>query len=311
MLRKVLFMIGVIFVTTRWASPPIALGLGLSFGLIFANPFATQVHTLSQRLLQVCVVGLGFSMNLHEVVKVGRSGLLYTILGIGFVMTLGVSLARLLKITSNGGFLIAVGTAICGGSAIAAVGPVVDATDEEMSVSLGTVFILNSIALIAFPVVGRALGLTQEQFGLWAALAIHDTSSVVGAGIKYGAVALAVATTVKLARAMWIAPVALVVATRKGQSSEIKWPWFILFFVAAAVINTYLAPRLPIGPKVFSIASSLLRTGLILTLYLIGSNISRAMITKIGVRPLLHGTLLWLIVTMISLGLIYNRIIVL
>jgi len=310
-MRKVLFVVGLMFVTTRWASPPVALGLGLSFGLVFANPFAKHAQALSKRLLQVCVAGLGFSMNLHEVMKIGRSGFIYTILGIAFVMMVGMSLARFLKVTSNNGFLIAVGTAICGGSAIVAVGPVVEATDEEMSVSLGTVFILNSVALILFPMVGNALGLTQEQFGLWAALAIHDTSSVVGAGIKYGAVALTVATTVKLARAMWIAPVALVAATRKRHWSEIKWPWFILFFVAAAVINTYLAPRLPMDPKVFSIASSLSRTGLILTLYLIGSNISRAMITKIGVRPLLHGTLLWSIVTVISLGLIYKRIIVL
>ncbi len=299
------------FALTRWGSPPLALALGLSFGLIFANPYAGQVHKLSKRLLQFCVVGLGFGMNLHEVLKVGRSGFLYTILGISFVMVVGMSLARLLNVNSTNGFLIAVGTAICGGSAIAAVGPVVEASDEEMSVSLGTIFILNSIALIVFPVVGRALGLTQEQFGLWAALAIHDTSSVVGAGMKYGAVALAVATTVKLGRAMWIAPVALIAAAGKRQWKEIKWPWFILFFVAATVINTYLPTYLPKGANVFRFASNISRTGLILTLYLIGSNISRATLKNVGFRPLLHGTLLWLIVTAISLGLIYKRVIAL
>jgi uncharacterized integral membrane protein (TIGR00698 family) len=301
----------VIFVVTPWASPPIALALGLSFGLIFANPYAKQVHKLSKRLLQVCVVGLGFSMNLHEVLKIGRSGFLYTILGIGFVMIMGMSLARLLKVNSTNAFLIAVGTAICGGSAIAAVGPVLEATDEEMSVSLGTVFILNSIALILFPIVGRALDLTQEQFGLWAALAIHDTSSVVGAGIKYGAVALAVATTVKLGRAVWIAPVALIAATGKRQWKEIKWPWFILFFIAATIIHTYFSSSVRLGINLFSIAGSLSKTGLILALYLIGSNISRATLRSVGVRPLLHGMLLWLIVTAISLGLIYKKIIVL
>ena len=311
MLRKLLFLIGLIFVATPWASPSLALALGLSFGLIFANPFPSQVHKFSKRLLQVCVVGLGFSMNLHEVLRVGRSGFLYTILGIGSVMILGMSLGRLLKVNSNNGLLIAVGTAICGGSAIAAVGPVIEATSEEMSVSLGTIFILNSIALILFPVVGRAVGLSQEQFGLWAALAIHDTSSVVGAGIKYGAVALAVATTVKLARAIWIAPLALVAATRKRQWSEIKWPWFILFFVAATEINTYLPTHLPMAANVFGIASTLAKNGLVLTLYLIGSNISRATIRNVGVRPLLQGALLWLIVTAISLVLIYKKIVAL
>ncbi len=187
MVKKLLFFACLAFVLTPWASPPLALACGLVFGLSFTNPFPRQVPKLSKRLLQICVVGLGFTMNLHDVWQVGRSGFLYTILGIAFVMLAGMTLARLLKVTSNKGFLIAVGTAICGGSAIAAVGPVVEATDEEMSVSLSTVFILNSLALILFPVVGRALGLSQEQFGLWAALAIHDTSSVVGAGIKYGA----------------------------------------------------------------------------------------------------------------------------
>ena len=308
---KVLFILGALLVLTPWTSPPFALGLGLVFGLVFANPFAQQVNRLSKRLLQICVVGLGFSMNLHEVLKVGRSGVIYTIAGISFVLIVGMGLARLLRVSNNNAFLIAVGTAICGGSAIAAVGPVVEATDEEMSVSLGTVFILNSVALILFPIVGRSLGLTQEQFGLWAALAIHDTSSVVGAGIKYGAVALAVATTVKLARAIWIVPVALVAATGKKARKQIKWPWFILFFVAATLINTYLAPRLTGSAQIFGTASSISHAGLILTLYLIGSNISRATLKSVGVRPLLHGTLLWLMVTVISLVLICNRVIIL
>jgi len=307
MVRKFLFFACLVFALTSWASPPLALACGLVLGLSFTNPFPRQVQKLSKRLLQICVVGLGFSMNLHDVWQVGRSGFLYTILGIGFVMIAGMTLARLLKVTSNNGFLIAVGTAICGGSAIAAVGPVVEATDEEMSVSLSTVFILNSLALILFPVVGRALGLSQEQFGLWAALAIHDTSSVVGAGIKYGAVALAVATTVKLARAMWIAPVALVAAAGKRQWSEIKWPWFILLFLATTVARTYL----PGGAHLFNLAGSVSKTGLVLTLYLIGSCISRQSLRSVGPRPLIHGTLLWLIVAAISLGLIYKGIIAL
>lgn len=187
---KILFVLGVLFLLTPLASPPVGLGLGLIIGIIFGNPFRQQSQKLSKILLQICVVGLGFSMNLQEVLKVSGSGFIYTVLGIAFVMVLGFFLGRLFKVGSTNSYLICVGTAICGGSAIAAVGPVVQATDEEMSVSLGTIFLLNSVALITFPLIGRVVGLSQEQFGLWAALAIHDTSSVVGAGIKYGAVAL-------------------------------------------------------------------------------------------------------------------------
>src|SRR5262249_34487026 len=222
-------------------SPPIALTAGLLFGLVFVHPFPKRTKSLSKMFLQICVVGLGFGMNLHDVLRAGRSGFVYTALGITATMAIGIGLGRLLNVEPIAALLITVGTAICGGSAIAAVGPVAGAKDEEMSVSLGTVFILNSIALLIFPLIGAMSGLSQSQFGLWAALAIHDTSSVVGAAAKYGAVALAVGTTVKLARALWIVPLTIGTALIKRNRAQVQWPWFILFFCLAAVINTYLS----------------------------------------------------------------------
>jgi uncharacterized integral membrane protein (TIGR00698 family) len=193
-----------------------------------------------------------------------------------------------------------VGTAICGGSAIAVVGPVLNAGEEEMAVSLGTVFVLNSVALFLFPVIGYVLHLTQRQFGLWSALAIHDTSSVVGATAKYGPVALMIGTTIKLARALWIVPVAITVAILKRSKTRIKWPWFILLFCLAAVAGTYLPLFGPLDPRL----STLGKTGLTVTLYLIGTGISKSTLKQVGPRPLLQGILLWAIVAIASLTLI-------
>jgi uncharacterized integral membrane protein (TIGR00698 family) len=306
---KILFLAGLLFALTPWASPPLALAVGLVLGLMFGNPFRSQSRRFTKYLLQASVVGLGFGMNLQQILKAGRSGFIYTAVGISFAMLVGLTLARLLKVPATAGFLISAGTAICGGSAIAAVGPVVDADEEEMSVALGTVFILNSIALLIFPAIGASLHLTQSQFGLWAALAIHDTSSVVGAGAKYGAIALAVATTVKLARALWIVPMTLGTAAVKRRLNEkrapddwvsvpmkVQWPWFILFFVLAAVANT-LAPA--VAP-VFHGLARLGIVGLTATLYLIGSGVSRATLRQVGARPLIQGVLLWIIVAVAS-----------
>lgn len=302
MLRKVLFIAGLMFALTPFASPPAALALGLAFGLIFGNPFLKQSQGFSKILLQVCVVGLGFGMNLQEVLKAGSSGFLYTALSISFALGVGYILGKLLKVGRTDSFLISVGTAICGGSAIAAAGPVAGATDDEMSVSLGTVFILNSGALILFPLIGTWLNLSQTQFGLWSALAIHDTSSVVGAGAKFGAVALAIGTTVKLARALWIVPVTLGTAMIKKSGEKIKYPWFIGFFLLAAIISTYLTPGRPVYNALYDIA----RTGLTVTLYLIGSHISRQTLKEVGIRPLTQGVILWLIVSISSLALIVS-----
>src|SRR5262252_2075743 len=230
-----LFFVGIVVAASGLIGPPFALALGLVFGLTVEHPFHGESRRLSKFLLQAAVVCLGFGMNLGEVVHAGRSGFAYTALGITFALTLGMVLGKLFKVGKTQSLLISVGTAICGGSAIAAMGPVVEADEEQMAVSLGTVFVLNSIALLLFPFIGWAMHLTQTQFGLWSALAIHDTSSVVGAGARYGATALAVGTTVKLARALWIVPVAISTAMLRKSKAKVQWPWFILYFCAAAV----------------------------------------------------------------------------
>ncbi len=300
MLPKILFIAGLVLACSGFVSPPIALVMGLVFGLTMAHPYHGLSRKWSKYLLQASVVGLGFGMNLQQVIHAGRSGFLYTMLGITFAMLTGTALGMLLRVERISAFLISVGTAICGGSAIAAVGPITNASDEQMAVSLGTVFMLNSVALLTFPQIGSALKLTQNQFGLWAALAIHDTSSVVGAAAKYGAIALAVGTTVKLARALWIVPMALGTAVVRGAKAKIQWPWFIAYFVLAAVCNTYL----PAGARVYHLLSAIAKIGLTATLYLIGSGISVATLKKVGPRPLIQGILLWFLVAIGSLWLI-------
>jgi len=295
---KLIFFAGLVI--SCFVSPPIALLLGLGFGLALPHPYPKAARKLSRWLLQGSVVGLGFGMNLHQVIRAGRTGFLYTLLSITFVLIAGMALGRILRVQRTSAFLISTGTAICGGSAIAAVGPISDATEEQMAVSLGTVFVLNSVALLIFPLIGNALKLTQNQFGLWAALAIHDTSSVVGAAAKYGAVALAIGTTVKLTRALWIVPLTLGTAVIKGAKARIQWPWFIALFCLAAVCNTYL----PAGAPLYAFLARAARIGLTVTLFLIGSSLSRKTLRTVGHRPLLQGVTLWLIVSVLSLWLI-------
>jgi len=299
MLSRIIFILCLLVSASGLVSPPVALTLGLVFGLALPHPYSNISKRLSKYLLQASVVGLGFGMNLHQVVHAGRSGFAYTMLGIGFAMLAGMGLGKLLSVQRVPAFLISTGTAICGGSAIAAVGPIVQASDEQMAVSLGTVFVLNSVALLIFPAIGAALKLTQSQFGLWAALAIHDTSSVVGAAAKYGTVALGIATTVKLARALWIVPVSLATAVARGARAKIQFPWFIGLFCLAAVCNTYL-------PEVhaYALAVKAAKIGLTVTLFLIGTGISVATIKRVGHRPLLQGIILWLLVSLGSLWLI-------
>jgi len=297
---KNLFFVLLIISASGLISPPLALLTGLIYGLSFAHPYHLDAKKLSAFLLQASIVGLGFGMNLQEVIRAGRTGFLYTALSISFALGLGLAIGRLFKVQDKPSLLISTGTAICGGSAIAAAGPVVNAGDEEMAVSLGTVFVLNSVALFLFPAIGYSLHLSQNQFGLWSALAIHDTSSVVGATAKYGSAALMVGTTIKLARALWIVPVAFALALLKKGKTRIKWPWFILFFCLAAVAGTYLPWFGPLYPKL----SGLGKTGLTVTLYLIGTGISRSTLKQVGVRPLLQGILLWAIVATLSLILI-------
>jgi len=297
MRSRLLFLAGILFALSPWSSPPLALLAGLIFAFVSIHPYKDQSSYASRWLLQASVVALGFGMNLQQILRAGRNGVLYTALGIAFALTIGYLLGRALKVQQTPSFLISTGTAICGGSAIAAVGPITGASDDEMSVSLGTVFILNSIALLTFPAIGAALHLTQQQFGLWAALAIHDTSSVVGAAAKYGAVALAIGTTVKLARALWIIPVSLGTAAWKHSRAKVQIPWFIFLFVLAAVANTYILAGASLFPKLANAG----KTGLTVTLFLIGATLSPAQIKRVGHRPLLQGVLLWIVVAVVSL----------
>jgi uncharacterized integral membrane protein (TIGR00698 family) len=300
MLPRIVFFLCLLASASGFVSPPAALAMGLLFGLTLPHPYGPETTKLSRFLLQASVVGLGFGMNLHQVVQAGRSGFVYTLLGITFALLAGMALGALFGVRRVPAFLISTGTAICGGSAIAAVGPITQASDEEMAVALGTVFVLNSIALLIFPAIGAALKLTQSQFGLWAALAIHDTSSVVGAAARYGAEALAVATTVKLARALWIVPLSLGTAIVCGAKAKIQWPWFIGLFCLAAVCNTYL----PAGAHAYGITVKIAKIGLTATLFLIGSGISLATLKQVGYRALLQGVILWLLVLVGSLWLI-------
>ena len=295
-----LFFAGLILAASGLLSPPLALVAGLIFGFSFVHPYHLDAKKLSKLLLQVSVVGLGFGMDLQQVIRVGRSGFLYTAASITFAMLLGWGLGKLLSVKKRISFLISAGTAICGGSAIAAIAPISNATEEEIAVSLGTVFVLNSVALIAFPFIGNMLHLTQTQFGLWSALAIHDTSSVVGAAAKFGAVALAVGTTVKLARALWIVPISIGTSALNKSKARVQWPWFILFFCLAAVANTYVHVFQPAYTEMKHLGV----IGLTVTLFLIGTGLSKKTLREVGIRPLLQGILLWLVVAVGSLALI-------
>ena len=299
-MTKNVFFIGLIIAASGLVSPPLALACGLIYGFSFVHPFHLEAKQLSKLLLQASVVGLGFGMDLQQVMQAGRSGFFYTAGSISIALILGWGLGKLLRVGKRISYLISAGTAICGGSAIAAIAPITNASQEEIAVSLGTVFILNSIALLTFPMIGTVLHMTQTQFGLWSALAIHDISSVVGATTKYGAIALAVGTTVKLARALWIVPLSVGTAFANKSKARIQWPWFILFFCLAAVANTYLHMLQPVYP----VLKHLGVIGLTVTLYLIGTGLSMKTVREVGVRPFLQGVLLWLFVALGSLLLI-------
>ena len=302
-MSKNVFFGGLILAASGLISPPLALLGGLIYGFAVAHPFHMESKRLAKFLLQGSVIALGFGMNLREVVHAGRSGFFYTAVSITVAMLLGLGLGLLLQVGKKSAFLISAGTAICGGSAIAAVGPIAEASEEEMGVSLGAVFILNSIALFLFPLIGYALHMSQPQFGLWSALAIHDTSSVVGATAKYGPAALAVGTTVKLARALWIVPLSFVTAVALKSKARIQWPWFILFFCLAALLNTLL----PAFKPAFGALNRLGKIGLTVTLFLIGTGLNRETLKRVGFRPLLQGLILWIIVGAGTLALVLSN----
>lgn len=296
--REIIFVIALIFCLTSLVSPPVALLIGFAIAQFIGHPFLHLNHKATSFLLKVSVVGLGFGMNVQSAAEAGKEGFLFTIASITGTLALGLLLGRFLKIEKKTSHLISCGTAICGGSAIAAISPLIKAEEKQMSVALGTVFILNSIALFLFPFIGHQLHLSQMQFGLWSAIAIHDTSSVVGAANKYGAEALQVATTVKLARALWIIPVALLTTVFfKSGKQKIKVPYFIGLFIVAMILNTYL----PAIHVVSNYVVDLAKTGLTVTLFLIGAGLSKSVLKAVGFKPLIQGIALWIVISVVAL----------
>ena len=303
-LLKIIYLILAGISVSGLVSAPFALAGGLVFALIFGNPLKKWSQGVSKHLLRWSIVGLGFGMSIYAVAEAGSSGILFTMATIAGTLFFGFLVGRALKINSSVSILVSSGTAICGGSAIAAIGPVIHADSKSMSVALVTVFVLNAIALFIFPPLGWWLELSQQQFGVWTAIAIHDTSSVVGASSRYGEEALKIATTVKLTRALWIVPLALGFAfLRKSEPQEgqqkkkISIPWFILFFVVAAVIATFL----PQGKEVYASIKQIAQHGLVLTLFLIGSGLTRGDVKAIGFKPMLQGLILWILISVTSL----------
>ena len=290
-------------VFSSWVTPPVALFLGLTFALLCGQAYPKFNKKVSKKLLQYSVVGLGFGMNLHASLASGKEGMMFTIISVIGTMLIGMFIGwKVLKVNRDTSYLISSGTAICGGSAIAAVGPVIKAKDSDMSVALATIFVLNAIALFIFPVLGGWLELSQQEFGTWAAIAIHDTSSVVGAGAAYGEEALQVATTIKLTRALWIIPLALVTSIIfKNGGKKINIPWFIFWFIVAILLNTYVLDTVPeVGQAIAGIA----RKGLIITMFFIGASLSTDVLKAVGVKPLIQGVMLWVIISVSSLAYI-------
>ena len=306
-LRQVVFVVLLVFCLTPWGSPPVALALGLALAQTVGNPFTSHTKAFTHKLLQFSVIGLGFGMNAHAAVQAGKEGILFTVVSIFGTLTLGYFAGKWLGLGRHVVHLISCGTAICGGSAIAAIGPVLRASDEQMSVGLGTVFVLNALALLLFPPIGHALGMTQNQFGLWCAIAIHDTSSVVGAAATYGSQALAVATTVKLARALWIIPVAIGTAMLfKQKGVKITIPYFIFGFIAAMLFNTFAPAYVPVAARLGPVMTALAKLGLTVTLFFIGAGLSAQVVRSVGMRPYVLGILLWVVISTVSLYVILH-----
>lgn len=304
--RELVFIVAVILCLSPIISPPIALLMGLIIAQFIGHPYLNLNHKATKILLQVSVVGLGFGMNVESAMKAGKEGVVFTIISIVGTLVIGFFMGKFLKIEKKTSFLISSGTAICGGSAIAAISPVIKADEKQISVALGTVFILNSIALFVFPMIGHSFDLSQTQFGMWCAIAIHDTSSVVGASSKYGQQALEIATTVKLARALWIIPLAfLSTLLFKNKNSKVSIPYFIGLFLLAMIANTYI----PFVQECSSYFVSIAKAGLTLTLFLIGCGLSRKVLFSVGFKPLFQGVVLWVLISAASLLVVINLIV--
>lgn len=315
-----------------WVTSPIALFLGIAFALTFGATYADFTKLMSKKMLQYSVIGLGFGMNVNQAIASGREGMLFTIVSVFGTLGIGYLIGRkILKVDSQTSYLISSGTAICGGSAIAAVGPTIKAKSESMTVALGVVFILNAVALFVFPVIGDFIGMSMKQFGMWAAIAIHDTSSVVGAGAAYdhahsdlivsqGVSALEVATTIKLTRALWIVGLVLVTPLffRQNNEGEAKKPWykaiptFIIWFIVAILVNTYILSNsdligesaAKIGTSFSSAVNMLAKQLITLSLFFIGAGLTKKTLQSVGIRPLIQGISLWVVISVVSLGYI-------
>ncbi|NLR57044.1 putative sulfate exporter family transporter [Chitinophaga polysaccharea] len=291
---KIIFVTAAAVTLLPVVPPPVALLMGFALAQTTGNPFAAVTPRITHWLLQLSIIGMGFGMNVHSALKAGREGFLFTVAAIAATLLTGALLGKLLGVDKHTAHLVSCGTAICGGSAIAAIAPVMKAGEKQISVALGIIFLLNALALFIFPAVGHALHLTQQQFGLWSAIAIHDTSSVIGAANKYGEEALQIATTVKLSRALWIIPVAFATTLLfKTDTGKIKIPWFIGIFIIAMLFNTWVPQVQALAPLMVKGA----KTGLSLTLFLIGTNLTREALRGIGRKPLLHGILLWVLIS--------------
>ncbi|MEI6208455.1 MAG: putative sulfate exporter family transporter [Desulfuromonadales bacterium] len=303
--QRPLFILLILLSATPWCGPATALTIGILFSLLVGNPWPRESAVWSKRLLQLSVVGLGFGVGIVDVWHAGREAVLYTPISIAVTVAAGLLLGRMLRTPARTSALISFGTAICGGSAIAAMAPVINADDEEIAVSLATVFSLNAVALLIFPPLGHFFDLTQRQFGLWSALAIHDTSSVVGAASVFGASALVVGTTVKLARAIWIAPAALIVSRFTNSQAKPGIPLFIIGFIAAASVRSLI----PSMHQVWLSLAATARQGLVITLFLVGNGLTREVLRRVGVRPLAQGIILWVLVSAVMLVVISRGII--
>jgi len=299
--RMIIYIIALLVCTLPFIDTPFALLIGIVLAQLVQHPFPKTSKKITHILLQASVVGLGFGMNAYEALNAGKQGLLFTIFSILSTLLLGLFIGKRLKVDGKTSYLITSGTAICGGSAIAAISSVIKSNEKQTSTALGIVFVLNSLALFLFPLIGHFLHLTQHQFGVWAAIAIHDTSSVVGAASQYGNEALQIATTIKLERALWIIPLALITAFFiKSDSKKIKIPYFIFLFIAAILINTTVSAIHAIAPSIVTLA----KMGLKITLFLIGSGLSKELIVSVGFKPFLQGILLWIFISLLSLGVI-------
>ncbi len=302
---KIFFILALSICAMPFIDTPLALFLGIVFAQIFAHPFLHLGKKINTILLQTAIVGLGFGMNVTEAFKAGKEGFLFTLISIVTTITLGLLVGKNLHVEKKTSFLISTGTAVCGGSAIAAVSSIINPNEKQISTALGTIFILNSAALFLFPWFGHLLHLSQHQFGVWSAIAIHDTSSVVGAAGKFGEEALHIATTIKLERAMWIIPVAFFASwIFPSTNKKVKIPYFILFFVLAMVINTYLPAINKPTSFIFSVSKVLLK----ISLFLIGAELTREVVKSVGIKPMIQGILVWFFIALLSLTVVFYTV---